>query len=160
MDNKTDWRIERGLELILALVIVAALVGAFGGRTEPDRARVSSGDSVIAVEYHRISRNGMAEPLVVHVRNTGDSPVNQVEIRLTRSYLEGFNLQGITPSPESELTDDRDLVLVYGALNARESKAVQISLESEFPGKHPGAVRVTFPNADPVSVRFSTRVLP
>lgn len=160
MENKTDWRIERVLQGLLLAVVLAALVGLLGGYSTLSRVNASEGPLQVGVDYHKVSRNGMTESVVAHIRNSGGEDTADVEIRLTRSYLDGFNLEGISPEPESQATDDSDLVLKYSGIEAQESKVVHISLESEFPGRYPARLTVRTPDGEPVTAVFQTTVLP
>ncbi|HEY8545041.1 MAG TPA: hypothetical protein VIL36_08335 [Acidimicrobiales bacterium] len=86
---------------LLALFVAVGLTGWLGVRTA---SRHAERDGVaLDVDYARVTRPGLATPLVVEVRQAGgfDAPV---VLELDADYLSLFDVNGVHPAPSAEVS--------------------------------------------------------
>lgn len=87
---------------LLALLVVAALVGLLGVHTST--ASAERGDWKLTVDYPRVARAGLDVRWRVHVQHPGGFG-KSLTIAVSSSYWEIFETQGMWPQPDSEMRD-------------------------------------------------------
>jgi hypothetical protein len=114
---------------LLVLFVAVGFTGLLGVRSE---TRHATGDGIdLRVQYGRVSRPGLATPLVIEVRQDGgfDAPI---VLELDADYFDLFDLNGLYPSPAAETSqgdrlhwefDPPDGELLRVSLDARASPA-------------------------------------
>ena len=150
---RAQWRVERAGWLVMALLLVAALGGAFGGGPLA-RAGVQSRDGAMRLEYDRIARRRGDGALDFHlaaaaVRDT------IARLWLDRAYVERIGIQRVTPEPLSVASDGRRLVYEFALRPQRPSRIVM-----EFEPKAFGRVRAWAGLVGGDSVAISHVLLP
>jgi hypothetical protein len=103
-----DRRIEFGLTVCFALVVILALAGLLGVRSTSTSARLADGTEV-ELRFARITRPGLATPWGVTVHRPGgfDGPIT---VRSTSAYFDLFDENGLTPDAAAS-TQDGDMVI-------------------------------------------------
>jgi hypothetical protein len=93
-------RTRRAFVALLALVILAGLLGLFGVHSRSVAARGRDGE-VLAVHYASIARAGLSTPFQITVHDPGgfDGPV---VLAVSRDYLDLFDVNSVNPQPDSE----------------------------------------------------------
>lgn len=105
--QRRPWTVQRiGWAAAVAL-LVAALLGVFGGPGPLADADVGRPDAV-RVEHPRFLRHGSATDFRVTVGGLHVTTA-PVELAWSRGYLERFDLEHVTPEPD-EVVADRDSV--------------------------------------------------
>jgi hypothetical protein len=104
-----EWRISRLGWAVMALIILAAILGLFGGGIFTDATLRAEG-GLLEVRYERFARHAASANLVL---TPGPNAMREGSARLwiDREYLNGVQVQTISPEPYSvEAYGDR---LVY-----------------------------------------------
>ena len=146
------WRFEGILWLIIAVIVFAALLGAFG-RGVLATAKREAPDGSIKVEYDRIARYSTPSVLTVEF-GRGVVRENQVQLWLDSGVVKDMGMQRVVPQPVSSLLTEGGVLLTFsaGSLPAR----VQIMLEPTKPGLQKLAMRA--PESE--EVRLDVAVMP
>ncbi|MCA3748452.1 MAG: hypothetical protein AB1425_06300 [Actinomycetota bacterium] len=109
------WAIQRIGWAVMALSILAALLGLFGGAGPLSVAVVGKEEAPISVEqYYRFLRYGAPTTLRVHV----DAPPGtggEVCVWIDREYLESVQVQSVTPEPARVEAGSGRLTYVFDA---------------------------------------------
>lgn len=93
--QRWEWRGQRVGQIVLALAVLAALAGFFGGGPVASARRVSS-DGTLAVTYERFARRGAHTRLRVEVSGAGEG---EHRLRLSRTYTGAVEVRQMTPAP-------------------------------------------------------------
>jgi len=98
----------RAFIALLALVVIAGLVGLFGVHSRSVAARGRGGE-VLAVHYASIARAGLSTPFQITVHDPGgfDGPV---VLAVSRDYLDLFDVNSVNPQPDSERGNPANVV--------------------------------------------------
>ncbi len=88
--------------LVVGLLPILAVIGLFGIRR---LAAEATGELVsFRVEYPRVQRLKVRQPLRLFVTNESETTIATVEVLLSRSYVQSFADVAFTPGPE-DVTD-------------------------------------------------------
>jgi hypothetical protein len=105
-------RVDRRISTVLAagfgLVVVVALLGLLGVKSDTTSTRMADGTEV-EIHYARITRPGLASPWAVTVHRPGgfDGPIT---VRSSSSYFDLFDENGLDPDAAAA-TQDGDMVI-------------------------------------------------
>lgn len=97
--------------VVLALPLVAALLGVFG----PSDGVVthSTTDTTLRVDHPSRSRSSMVAPMRITVRRTGGFGDAPVELAIDRSLVAHLDFQNWYPNPSGESNDRRGVVYEF-----------------------------------------------
>jgi hypothetical protein len=100
--------------VVLAGFTLLVLLGLTGLLGVHSRTATADGDQGTRVEvtYPQVARPALAIPFHVRVSRP-DGFDEQIEIRITRSWLESFDENGVIPTPAEESTDGDDVVWTF-----------------------------------------------
>lgn len=144
-----EWRVQRVGWIVIALILVAALAGAFGrGPISKGRA----GNQTLAVDYHRVIRHG--DNVVVEFI-AGPAADSIIKLAVLRNYLAKFQVQAITPEPESQ-RDGGEFIIYEFAGRPADSLVIKFDLHPTGFGK----ARATVQASERSLVRFTQFILP
>lgn len=87
---------------VLVVLVLAGLLGRLGVRTTTDRAAV--GDLEVALVRARVARAALSVPYRLTITRAGGFE-DDVEVRITTSYLEALDENGRNPEPDRTATD-------------------------------------------------------
>ena len=93
-----EWRFQRVGWLIMLVVVIAALAGAFG-RGPLAHATARAGDGSFELDYDRIARHFSNNTFQFKLRADTPANLDTIGIWFESEYLEGLDLQQITPTP-------------------------------------------------------------
>jgi hypothetical protein len=131
-----NWRVQRVGWALLAVLIVAGLVGLLGpGPLSNVNARGGNG---LEVEYERFVRHGAQTELRVRVTQP---PSGQVRIAISREYLDTLNLQQVVPAPTRVQASGVDVVYTFELAGNGPMQATFV-LQPEKLGKHVARVAI------------------
>lgn len=134
------WKLQRACWVVMTLVIVAAIAGLIGTGPVSDVSAGKPGDA-IWVEYQRFARLCAPEELKVHV-GKGQARDGRVTVWLNREFVEGLQVEEVTPHPESvEAFGDR-LAYVFRTPNPADEVAVTFDVQPKSWGRQRGTVGV------------------
>jgi hypothetical protein len=107
----------RALLLLLTVVVVVALLNAFGQRPAETGARVPA--ATIRLSAPERIRGGLLFQSRLDIRAVRD--IQHPRVVLDDGWVEGMQVNSITPQPVGETTRDGRLVLSYDTLSAGDS---------------------------------------
>ncbi len=144
--TRGEWRVQRAGWIVMFVVLVLAVTGAFGGAGPLAGATASTAQG-LWVQYDRITRHHGNSELVVRVPAAA---VSDGEVRLTvnREWLHGQRVESITPEPSDTIASGDSLTYVFPGDGATE---VRFSLRPETRGI--GALRINVPDAGEIARR-------
>lgn len=131
---------------VLAVMVVAALLGVFGGTGPLAETTVRSEQA--AVDLDRFVRLGA--PTKIHVTLAGEQD-DMSNVALKSAYLSGFTVEGVTPQPDSQTAQPDRLVYTFDAdapatvtLTPREA-GIQRGFEDTGPGDPVEFTQIVYP---------------
>lgn len=134
--QQRSWTVERIGWITMFLITIAALFGLTGSGLI-SQAKEGQASDPLWLEYEHFGRFQSPEKLRIHINKT--SATHQVQLGISRSYLEGVQIQQVTPEPDRiELSSDRLIYIFNGTVPA----AVTIYVQPEQIGILPGSVRL------------------
>lgn len=113
-DLRSERRSHRARQVVLGLLVVLVLLGLTGALGVRARTITGAGGGGMEVRltYPQVARPALAVPFEVVVTKPGgfDEPI---EVRLTLSFLESFDENGVNPEPAEASTDGDDVVWTF-----------------------------------------------
>jgi hypothetical protein len=138
--QRRQWRVERFGWAAMVVVIVAALVGVFGGGGFIAHTSASDSAGSTELQYARFAR--YASPTTLHINLTASASGRPTRVRVSDRYLSEMNVRAITPPPTSTAIADRQHVFVFERLASRGSTTIRFELEPAAMGRHHGWIAV------------------
>lgn len=133
--QRKDWAAERVSWALIALVVLAAVIGLLGGGGPAASATLADDASGVTLEYDRFTRIQRPTSLTLHARaRPGESGV---PLFISNDYLRGVAVSGVTPEPEQVRAVENGLEFVFNAEPGARI-AVRFELEAHRPGMHRG----------------------
>jgi hypothetical protein len=123
--ERAEWRWQRVGWALMAIVVVAAGLGAFGDGPLAD-TRV--GDEHLAARYQRLAREAAPTTLTL----TGRPEHGVLRVWIARAYLDGVEVERIEPEPERVVVEADRHVFEWPA--GGESAEVRFELLPSAPG--------------------------
>jgi hypothetical protein len=131
--QKLSWRIERTAWLVMTVVVLAGLLGLFGGG--PLSARELRDDGIV-LRYDAVARLGAPTVLDVQLEPTsGDA-----RLALGADYVASIELDGVWPTPERVESADGWTTLTF-ASRGEAPVHVRVWLSPTRPGLLDGRLR-------------------
>jgi hypothetical protein len=128
---KREWRLQRVGWIAMALVLFAALLGAFGhGALSQARA----GDPrIFGAEYSRIIRHGSTDELTILVGPALQAD-SVVRIAISSAYLTEFQIEDVQPEPAAQHQSGEYTVFDFRRIDPRSPLRVRIKMRSDTYG--------------------------
>ncbi len=153
--QERSWVVERIGWVVVALILLAGLAG-FMGTGVVSSATVTDSSGLLKVEYNRFMRKHNPDNLKFEIATSAVGPDQKVRLWLSQDYLEDFQLNQITPEPESvESSGDR---ITYVFSISQPTKPLQIAFY--FEPEHFGTLSGQAGLSDKGSVQFDQWVYP
>ncbi|MDQ2654906.1 MAG: hypothetical protein M3Z20_17880 [Chloroflexota bacterium] len=152
--QQKEWRLQRICWSIMALLIVAALLGLTGSGP---LARAAAGDAgaPLQLEYSRFVR--LNAPTTLDIEIAGEAIAgDQVELRVARAYLQDVSVEQIVPEPAEVRSAGDHLIFVFAVAQPGQPVAVTFDLRHTAFGPTSGQVGL----ADEMAVDFGQLILP
>ncbi|MCU0497562.1 MAG: hypothetical protein MUF87_09450 [Anaerolineae bacterium] len=141
---------------ILFGVVVLAILGFFG---QSGRLLTVIGDGVeLTLQHPTRTRYGLHEQLVIQVHNTTQRPLDAVEVRMSRRYIEQFDQYDFLPTPHG--IDDQSFIVSIGTIPPQAIRQVTIALTANNAGEHWAEISVIGGGVTVGKASFSTWVFP
>jgi hypothetical protein len=136
--QRRDWAVRHIAWAILALVVLAALLGLFGNGIL-SKANLGDDEMPLQLEYERFGR--YKAPMTLKAR-LGPEAVREGEARLwlERSYLNTMQVETIIPEPDSVESSADHLVYVFSTPSSNFPIEVTFFMQSENIGRQTGRV--------------------
>jgi hypothetical protein len=110
--QRKEWRIQRISWVVMALLILAALLGLTGSGILA-RATIGDAESRLQLEYSRFDR--LEAPTTLELQIAGDAVTEeQVELWVDRGYLQSVQVEQVVPEPEEVRSEGDHLTYVFG----------------------------------------------
>jgi protein-L-isoaspartate(D-aspartate) O-methyltransferase len=127
--QRREWLAERVGWLVLGLLLLGGLLGAFGEGWLSQTSTPTVGDR-FRVDYERVARHGSPATMRVALM-PGAVPTGVALIWVDRAYLEGVDLRGIAPQPDASwLARDR-VVYAVRIQNPADSAHVTFDIQPD-----------------------------
>jgi hypothetical protein len=109
-ERRSRW-IRRAALLGLVVLVALGLSGALGVRARTVAATGSEGTEV-RLTYPQVARPALAVPYELRIiRREGFD--ERIEVRITHTYLDSFDENGVNPEPAEATTDAGDVVWTF-----------------------------------------------
>jgi len=155
--QRRTWLVQRVGWIVMALVVLAALVGLFGGAgLLGGAAKAGSEDAVVSASYERFLR--FMKPTTLQIQLSQEAGKDgKVSVWVDRQYLDGLQVQQITPQPSSAKTGPERLTYVFEVDDPNRPAMVTFDL---LPEQEIGALRGRVGVGDGEQVSFGQFVYP
>jgi hypothetical protein len=136
--QRRDWKFQHAGRFVMLLLVIAALLGAFG-RGWLAKAEVGGSGEPLRMEYDRIARHraysSLKLSLAPHV-----APDGRARLWLKRDYLEGVSIEDISPEPENVEVDRDGLIYEFVVADPAQPSHVVFHIKPDEIGLRSGAV--------------------
>ena len=145
--QRIEWRIERIAWCVMALLLLASLLGAFGygpiSKTKLGQA------GTFTVEYERLQRSSAPSEWMLQ---TAPSLVREgtLRVRVDASLIEAMNIDAVTPEPRSVVAGDGYTEFVFDVAPGAGEVHVRFDYRPATFGRSRGSIAVA--GAPPVRV--------
>jgi hypothetical protein len=134
------WMAERVAWVLLSLLLIAGLAGAFGGGPL-SRARTSDFEGGVFIEYERFARlRAPTELRVSVVKLFGQD--GALRVRLRSDYARSVEIHDVVPAPQAVVVEDSETVYTFAAESLRQPVEVIFRLNPQQWGRLPCSVAV------------------
>jgi hypothetical protein len=136
--ERREWKVQRIAWILMALVLVAAVLGLFGDGLFSE-GTASTPDGSFALDYPRLAR--FEAPTTLTARFAPPAADEEsLSLWLEGSYLRDLEIERMTPEPESTMTEDGGVRFVYAARETSEPFEVTLHVRFERFGSVSGRV--------------------
>ncbi len=150
--QRVAWRVERVSWLIMALIVVAALAGVFGGGPL-GHARAGAAGDPLRIEYDRFAR--VQSNYTVRADAVVSTGASRLELRFGSDFLDMFHVEQITPAPISwQLTGDGAIA----GFDVKGGESVRVQVDGRF--SRAGRVNAEFSRPGGPALRCTILVYP
>jgi hypothetical protein len=134
VDPSPGWvRFERAIRAAAVVLVVgivaAAAVGLLGVRSHTVSS--TTGGYRLDVRYARIARPGLPVPFVITVRSLDGSLPAELALRVTSSYLDVLDENGLDPAPTDTYRDDGDTTWTFSVPGDEDVLVVDFDVRIE-----------------------------
>jgi hypothetical protein len=136
--ERRTWTVERVGWVLMAGVGIAALAGLFGPGPL-SKTMIGAPGGPLWLEYSRFGRFKAPLTLRVHLGPDADQQ-GAVRIWLSREYLEGVQIERVTPQPGQVEAGPEQLTYDFSLSEPQRSTAVTFALKAEQMGRQHGCV--------------------
>jgi hypothetical protein len=96
-----QWRVQRVAWVVMAGVLVAALLGFFGGGPFADASKkVESGDVELELTYNRFNRQRNPQSFELSVQGPNLSG-EELQVTVAEKFVRDIRIDSVTPDPDS-----------------------------------------------------------
>jgi hypothetical protein len=128
--GQIERRIQRAGWVIIAIVLIAAIAGLFGGGFFSNTTtRHNSEGHEIALTYARFGRAESNLELELQVM-AADAPAPELEVALSGEFLDKVSITGVSPEPESESVQGDAVVYTWEVDDWSRPLALRFNYES------------------------------
>jgi hypothetical protein len=138
--ERRHWLYERVVWTLMALVVLAEILGVFGGGAL-SRGAVEAASNGLRVEYSRFSRRTSPTHLRVHVP-PGSASGGEVRVWIDRRYLDDVDVQHVTPEPDHVELGSERLTYVFRTQDPAAAAEIAFAVEPQSWGRIRGRAGV------------------
>ena len=125
------WKIERIAWVSIAALILAALLGLFGGGLLSE-AQTSDASGSLQVEYARLAR--LSAPIRLQLHALAPR-AGEARFWVSRAYLDGMRVESISPPPERVETSGDKLIYLFRVTDAATPLDITFHLTAQQTGR-------------------------
>ena len=126
--QRASWRVQRVGWAVMSAIVVAALLGFFGGGPLSS-AQAGDAQSGLSLEYDRFTRLNSPQTLDVQIAGAAIHPDSTVRFWLDRKWIESNEVSSVSPEPEAaELEADR---IIYTFKTSRSTAPLRARFHLE-----------------------------
>lgn len=153
-------RIRTAALVFLGIGVAAGLLGVFDPRD--DASSAAGGGFELEAEYPSSARAGIAAPLTITVSAPGGFEQEEVQVAVTRSWLELFESPDLQPETSAATADPDRVIWTFETPPGDELEiSATLTLEPELTGGEDARISVVDEEgAELVGVDASTKVIP
>lgn len=129
--ERREWMLERVGRIVIALIILAALLGLFGSGPLA-KAQAGAEDAPLWIEYNRYERRLSPSMLLVHVTQAALKG-GKLRLRLDGSYARTANVVASIPAADRQELGGDTIVYVYEAAALQGPGLIELQI-------NPGAI--------------------
>lgn len=150
--QRTWWRFETAAWWVLAVLLVADALGAFGHGWLA-HAHASTANGALAVHYDRIEREGTPSMLTIHF-GAAAARFGKIRLLASQSVVHGLGAERVIPQPEESEVGPRGITYVFPISETPATVSFELRPTSI------GSNHVSLTAGDGSSMRLSILVLP
>jgi hypothetical protein len=151
--QEKEWTVERVGWILMAGVVMLALVGLFG--EGPVSSAIQSSQEGFQISYERFDRQMKSSQISLQLPAEAVQE-GQIKFWIDRQYLEGVQIEDISPQPESVEVSGKRLVYTVQVTGPGQPVTVKLDVRLQKSGLVEGQAGLE--GGDPVS--FSQFVFP
>ena len=134
--QRREWTIQRIGWLVMAVIIVAALIGLLGAGPLSSTAAEAG---PLQLQYSRFERRHAPTELEVSVASSTIDQ-EQVEVWFSSDYLSRIEITSIMPEPEEVMVTDDRAIYRFSIDDQAQRATILIALEHDDPGITTGRI--------------------
>lgn len=134
--QRKQWRAERIGWVAMAVLIVCALAGFFGGGGPLAGASSIAGDGSARLSHDRFAR--FLTPTTVEITVAHPPSARPLHLRVSESYLSSMLVRSITPQPDTVAFADRAYLFAFERLPGATEAKIRLHLEPQAIGSLEG----------------------
>ena len=139
--QRRTWLVERVGWIVLGAVLIAALLGLFGGGGLVASAELETDGGALAMQYDRFWRVDSPMRLRVVARPPADSD-STLRVWLSRDYVEALSLTTTTPQPDHVAAAADRYAFEFSLTDPGEAATIVFDVEVRGPGRLHGEIGV------------------
>ena len=137
--QRRSWRVQRASWLLMVFIVIAALLGVFGGGF---LSKTTAGETAtLAVEYDRFIRSSSPARIAVTI-GAAAAASQSLDLWLDRRWLSGNKVNSIVPEPDSTTIAPDRVTYHFSAHSGRVPSTVEFDLETRVFGSIRGRAGV------------------
>lgn len=127
--QRKQWRVERIGWTVMALLILYALAGGFGGGGPLSTAEVVAADGSARVRYERFARQQTPNSVEISLTQAPDG--RPTRLYVSGSYLSSMTVRSMVPGPDAMTLADKGYAWVFKRLSGVVDTKIQLHLEPQ-----------------------------
>lgn len=137
--QRRAWIIQRVGWLLMALLILAALLGLTGNDGLLADGHAESSDGTLKIDYRRLARK--ASPSDIRISLQAEAiEGDQVRLWVAQGFFDGFQVENVVPEPESVAVDDERVLYTFAVGEVSDSIAINFNIEWQQVGSASGQI--------------------
>ncbi len=138
--QRREWLAQRMGWWVLAALVVAAVLGLFGGGPL-SAAQAGSRGAPLWIEYERFVRVGAPTRIALHA--TVPAPAGEIRLRIRRSYFEALKIDRMVPEPAAIAIGESHVTMRFDSVASGAAPfTVILDVEPLRAGRHQAAFDV------------------
>lgn len=138
------WKFERIIWLLFLVVLICDVLGLFG-RGWLAKAKLSTPDHSLTVDYERVERAGTPSIMTLHFGPAAERN-GHIQVFVGNEVIRGLGARRISPQPASSVLTDGGITYTFAA--GSTPTIAEIALQPMFPGGH--EIRIQVPGSQPI----------